>query len=190
MDNECPEELKNYFRSNKVQFQLISPNLHRNNLAEKAIGTFKDHLIAGLSSADSEFPIYLWYRIIGQAQITLNLLRPSRINPRLSDETQLNGAFNYNKTPLALPGTKVVVHEPPNKCRTWAAHGIKGWYVGPAPDHYRCHCVYIPQTRAEHITQSVEFFPHLYNLPFSSPKEAVIESAKNFSEDLQNPHPQ
>ena len=60
LDNECPEGLKNYFRTNNIQFQLVPPNLHRNNLAEKAIGTFNDHLIAGLSSADPDFPMHLW----------------------------------------------------------------------------------------------------------------------------------
>jgi hypothetical protein len=43
------------------------------------------------------------------------LMRPSRTNPRLSGEAQLNGAFDYNKTPLAPPGTKVLIHETPNR---------------------------------------------------------------------------
>jgi hypothetical protein len=48
----------------------------------------------------------LWCCLICQAEIMLNLLRASRINPRLSDYAQLSGAFNYNATPLAPPGIK------------------------------------------------------------------------------------
>ena len=45
-----------------------------------------------------------------QATQTLNLLRRSRINPQLSAEAKLNGAFDYNRTPMAPPGTKVLIH--------------------------------------------------------------------------------
>ena len=46
--------------------------------------------------------------------LTLNLLRTSRINPRLSAEEQLNGIFNFNRTPIGPLGTRVVVHEMPD----------------------------------------------------------------------------
>jgi hypothetical protein len=59
--------------------------------------------------------LHLWCRLIRQATTTLNLLRQSHINPRLSAEAQLNGAFDYNKTPLAPFGTKVIVNENPEK---------------------------------------------------------------------------
>ena len=52
------------------------------------------------------------------------------MNPKLSEEATLNGAFDYNKTPLAPIGTKIRVHETPNQRRTWAAHGVDGWYLG------------------------------------------------------------
>ena len=32
-----------------------------------------------------------------QADIKLNLIRPSRLNPKLSAYVQLNGTFNYNR---------------------------------------------------------------------------------------------
>lgn len=85
--------------------------MHRRNAAERAISTFKDHFIAGLASTDKLFPIHLWDRLIPQSILTLNLMRQSRLNPRLSAEAQLNGAFDFNKTPLAPPGTRVIVHE-------------------------------------------------------------------------------
>ena len=189
LDNECPDLIKQYFTTNKVKWQLVPPNLHRNNAAEKAIGTFKDHLITIICSCDPHFPLHLWCRLLKQATTTLNLLRQSRINPRLSAEAQLNGAFDYNATPLAPPGTKVVVYENPDKRRTWAPHGVDGWYLGAAPEHYRCHTVYITKTRAERIARTVEFFPHDIMMPATSSTDNAITAARMLAEALLNPIP-
>ena len=137
LDNECPLALKTIFRKEDVRFQLSPPNDHRTNPAEKAIDTWKCHFIAGLASVDPAFPVHLWCRLIRQCNLTLNLLRTSRINPRLSAEAQLNGAFDFNRTPLAPPGTKVIVHETPKQRATWDDHGQEAWYIGPAAFHYR-----------------------------------------------------
>ena len=81
------------------------------NAAEKAIDSFKNYFIVGLSSLYPQFPMHLWYQLLLLATLTLNLLRPARVNPKLSAEEFLNGVFDYNKTPIAPPGYKVLVHE-------------------------------------------------------------------------------
>jgi hypothetical protein len=58
----------------------------------------------------------------------LNLLWASWINPRLSAYIQLNGTFDYNATPMAPPGTQVLLHEKPSVLGSWALHGEEGWY--------------------------------------------------------------
>ena len=72
------------FNNKKVVYQLVPPHHHRNNLAERAIQTWKNHFKAGLATVDPNFPLSEWDRSIDQANITLNLLRVSRSNPRLS----------------------------------------------------------------------------------------------------------
>ena len=126
LDKECPGGLKTFLRESSVKFQLVPPYLHRTNAEERAILTYKDHLIAGLRSCDLNFPLNICCRLIPHATLTLNLLRPSRINPRLSAEAQLNGAFDFNRTPLAPPGTRVIVHKTLDNCRTWAPQGVDG----------------------------------------------------------------
>ena len=83
--------------------QVIEKQRDRANAAEKAIGIFKDHFISGLAIVNPNFSLHLWCRLIPLAVTTLNLLRPSRINPKLSAYEILNGVFDYNKTPLAPP---------------------------------------------------------------------------------------
>ena len=85
--------------------------------------------------------MHLWDRLIPHTTLTLKLLRTSCLNPRLYAEVQLNGAFDYNRTPLAPPGPRFVVHEAPGNRHTWDPHSVDGWYLGPAPDHYQCHRV-------------------------------------------------
>jgi hypothetical protein len=129
LDNEASTALQSFMTSEHVDFQLAPPppHLHRRNAAERAIRTFKNHFIAGLCTTNPDFPLHLWDRLLPQALITLNLLCRSRINPKLSAHAQLHGAFDYKRTPLAPPGTRVLVHVKPAACKTWAPHAVEGW---------------------------------------------------------------
>ena len=189
LDNEASLALQAAITNNNIEFQLAPPHIHRRNAAERAIRTFKNHFIAGLCSTDSNFPMHLWCRLIPQALLTLNLLRPSRINPTLSAEAQLNGAYDFMKHPLAPPGTKCQVHEKPSQRRTWAPHSVDGWYVGPSMQHYRCYRVYIPSTHGERIADTVEFFPEKIPIPATSSLDQAKQAASDLVDLLQNPHP-
>ena len=59
LDNECHALVKQFFMKEKVSYQLVPPNLHRNNAAENSIGTFKDHFVAILYSCDPYLPMHL-----------------------------------------------------------------------------------------------------------------------------------
>ena len=110
LDNECPGGLKTFLRDSSVKLQLVPLYLHRTNASERAIQTYKDNLISDLSSCKTNSPLHLWDRLIPCSTLTLNLLRPYRLNPRLSAVAQLNGAFIFNRSPLAPPGTQGIVH--------------------------------------------------------------------------------
>ena len=113
--------------------------------------------MAGLSCTDNSFPLHLWDQLLPQETITLNMLIASRLNPKMSAYMALEGAFAYNKTSLAPPGTKVVIHENPDKKSSWAAHGVNVWYLGPAVEHYRCYRVYVNNTCAKRNADTVDF---------------------------------
>jgi hypothetical protein len=73
--------------------------------------TFKEQFVAGLSSVDPAFPLHLWDRLLPQAEITLNLLRTSRLHPQLSAAAHFHGLVECNKTAFAPPGCKIIAHE-------------------------------------------------------------------------------
>jgi hypothetical protein len=142
-----------------------------------------------LCSTDKQFPIYLWDRLIPQAVITLNLLRQSRLNPKLSAHVQLHGLFDYNKTPLASPGTKVIMHEKTDHRGSWSPHGLNGWYIGPAMEHYRAHRVYCSTTGHERISDTVDFFPKHCKVPGLSSADAAMRAALDLTHALRNQAP-
>lgn len=189
LDNECSQILKDHLMEETIDFQLAPPGSHRRNAAERAIRTAKNHLIAALCSTDPNFPLHLWCRLLPQANITLNLLRGSRVNPKLSAYAQVHGVFDFNRTPLAPPGTLVLGHEKPDKRGTWSPHAIEGWYVGPAMDSYRCYKVWCKQTRAVRTMDTVEWFPRHVPMPTPSSTDRVIIAAQDLAKALQNPCP-
>jgi hypothetical protein len=174
--------LKNFFTVNNIAYQLVPPRCHRRNAAERAISNFKEHFVAGISSVDPSFPMHLWDRLLPQAEITLNLLRTSRLHPQLSTAAHHHGLVDYNKTAFAPPGCKIIVHEKPGKRRTWAPHGQHGYSLDPAMHHYRCQNVYI-------LTTASELFPHDYQMPQLPSTDRLLMAAKDMMDAFQNPHP-
>jgi hypothetical protein len=190
LDNEASAALKNFFTVNYIAYQLVPPHCHRRNAAERAIRTFKEHFAAGLSSVDPAFPLHLWDRLLPQAEITLNLLRTSRLHPQLSAAAHYHGLVDYNKTAFAPPGCKIIAHEKPGKRRTWDPHGQHGYSLGPVVHHYRCQNVNISATASERIVVTLEFFPHNYQMPQLSSTDRLLMAAKDMTDALQNPHPE
>jgi hypothetical protein len=91
LDNKASAALKNFFTVNDIAYQLVPPYCHRRNAAERSIRTFKEHFVAGLSSFDPSFPLHVWGILLPQAEITLNLLRTSRLHPQLSAAVHFHG---------------------------------------------------------------------------------------------------
>jgi hypothetical protein len=59
LDNEAVAALKTFLTSLNMKLQLIAPHIHRQNVTERAIQTFKNHCIAGISSTDKQFLLHL-----------------------------------------------------------------------------------------------------------------------------------
>lgn len=187
LDNEKSKILMEAFSQNKVTHKFVSSHSHRANKAERAIQTFKNHFKSGLASVNPDFPSSQWDRLLPQAEMTLNMLRRSRINCNISAYMYQFGNFNWNKTPLAPPGTKVVAHDPPNTRGTWDLNGTVGWYVGPAMEHYRCVDIYFPKTKSVRHCQSVDFFPHAIDFPEVKLEDFLKQTASDLVEMLANP---
>jgi hypothetical protein len=55
LDNEASKALKRSIREKGIDYQLVPPQIHRQNAAERAIQTFKNHFIVCLGTTDKHF---------------------------------------------------------------------------------------------------------------------------------------
>ena len=122
MDSECSKIEKSYITKHKIDIQFVEAHNHQVNVAECAIATFKDHFIVGLTTINIDCPIQLWDDFLEQTQDTLNMLCTSHRDPTLSAYKDLDGPFDFNKTPLAPLGTKALIYEDPTVRNSFAPH--------------------------------------------------------------------
>jgi hypothetical protein len=133
--------------------------------------------------------MHWWDRLLPHADITLNILRTSRLRPHISAAAHYHGLVDYNKTAFAPPRCKIIAHGKPGKRRTRAPHGKHGYSFSPTMHHYRCQNVYISTTAIERIVDTLEFFPHNYQMPQLSSTDRLLMAAKDMRDAFQNPHP-
>ena len=167
-----------------VEYQLMPAGLHRRNWAKRAIQAFKNHFIAGLCSTHPDFNLNLWDQLLSQAILTLNLLRPSRVNPKLLAHSQVHDPFNFEITPLAPPGIKVLAHEQAEGRESFAVHSYRGYYLGPCLNHHRCYRVYCPAATSSRIANTVDWFPPNLKMPTASSTDILIATAKDLTSAL------
>ena len=119
--------------------------------------------------------------------LTLNLLCGSRANLKLSAYAYLYGNFDFNKTPLAPPGTKAMVHYKPIQRATWDPNRKVGWCIGPSLHHYRCMKFYMPHTRSELDKDTVVFIPHAIPIPETNMEDFIHQSTSDIITLLTQP---
>ena len=97
MDIEESTSLNMTMNSINIKYQLVPPRNHRANNVERVIQNFKKHFIEGLCIIDKDFHLKLWYRLLQQAAISLNLIRKSITFPHLSAYTNIFEEFDFKK---------------------------------------------------------------------------------------------
>ncbi len=75
LDNKVPENMKNHVCDTcKLDMELVPPGCHRRNAAEVATQNFKAHFISVLAGVVNGFPPNLWYQLLPQMEIMVNLI--------------------------------------------------------------------------------------------------------------------
>ena len=184
LDNETSANLEAFFNRNDLAWQYFPPHMHRANIAERMIRTFKNHFIATLATVDKSFPMMLWCHILPQIEITLNLMRQGS-HPLVSAYEDMMGArYNWERNPMFPLGTKVVTHDKPDKRKTWDHHGQEAFYLGPALDSYRCYRVWTIKTKATRITDTLAWHSDRFKMAAISNDEFLAASFNSMAEAL------
>ena len=60
LDNEISQDLIDIFEQQNIDYQLVTPYKHQNNIVERAIQTYKSHFKSGLAAMDPNYPLSEW----------------------------------------------------------------------------------------------------------------------------------
>jgi len=174
LDNEASDALKQYIRKQEIQFELVPPGNHRRNQAKRAIQTFKAYFIAILAGVDDKFPLSLWCHLLEPTELTLNLLRQSKVVPKISAFAHVHGHHDYTKKPFAPLGCAIEAHVKPDDRNTWDTRSDAGFSLGTSMERHRCFRVYVTKTRATRISDTVHFKHQYITNPTVSPESHVV----------------
>ena len=78
-----------------------------------------------LAGVDPDFPKFMWYKLLDQTELTVNLLRQATLNPSILLWGYFNGAFDYALTPLGTIGCKIIIHTTSNKQNPGTKEDVK-----------------------------------------------------------------
>ena len=171
-------------KENGMTYELVPPGQHRRNQAERAIQTFKSHFISILAGVDDKFPLSLWCHLLEPTELTLNLLRQSRITPNISAFAHVHFNHDYMRKPFALIGCAIQTHVKPDNHLSWDTRSEPGFNLGTLMEHHCCFRVYVTRTRATRISNTV-FFKHQYiTNPTISPESHVVAAAQQLATAL------
>ena len=159
--------------------------MHRRNAAERAIRTFNAHFLLVLAGVAPDFPRYLWDLLVPQAEMQLNMLRQSALNPKISAWEYYNGPFNYDATPMGPLGARVIAHNKPDVRNSWDFRGEDGWSVGVSLQHYRCQRWVAEATHEVRVNDTVEFRHHRVTQPTVTPEDRIQQSVVSLTNALQ-----
>ena len=144
-------------QSQNTAMQYTPPDMHRTNPAERALQTWKSCGKSVLASLPPKFPIAYWCRLAPQINFCVNIVRKCWQNPLLSAWAAMEGEFHFNATPIAPPGSEMLMHKKPNRRSTWGFNAKEAWCLGPCFQHYRLFRGLLPSTGGEQISDTVRF---------------------------------
>ena len=97
--------------------------------------------------------------------MTLNMVRRSRVTPRLSAYQQVWGNFDSNRTPMEITGCKALVHLCPQESLAYSSRDVLGFYVEPSMHKFRNCAYYVPSSMDTQDSNTVHFYPRHTQMP-------------------------
>ena len=86
--------------------------------------------------------------------------------------------------PLAPMGCAVQLFQNSEKRTSWGANAIDGWYLQTSPEHYRCHVIYVKQTKSERVSDTVFFKTKYITQPTLTPADVITKALNDLTQAL------
>ena len=123
--------------------------------------------------------------LLEPTELTLNLLRQSKVVPKISVFAHVRGHHDYMKKPFAPLGCAIEAHVKPYDHRIWDSRSDARFSLGTSMQHHRCFRVYITKTRATRISDTM-YYKHQY---ITNPKSHLNPTRRRGSPATRNGTP-
>ncbi|KAL7531195.1 hypothetical protein ACHAXR_003897, partial [Thalassiosira sp. AJA248-18] len=184
LDNETSHDVESFITEQQAKVQYTPADMHRTNLAERAVRTWKNHFAATRAGTPSSFKMSNWCKMLEQCDITLNMMRPCTLNPLLSAFEAMEGMYSFDATPMAPIGTEMLMHLKPIRRHTWDYHAVKAWYFAPALKHYRV-VKGVLESGAVRLTDTWKFKHHALTIPTVSAADRIAKATQHLASTIQ-----
>ena len=182
LDNEASVAYRQLITDKwKADFQLVPPNIHHRNTAERAIHTFKAHLLAILAVVAPDYPRNMWDLLIPQTELTLNLMRQAWLDHTKLEWEAFAGPLSYDATPLGPLGCEVISHKKMGSRNSWDFRGDPACNIGVSLKHYRCQNIIAKGTRATRVSDTLAFRHHHLTIPTRTPADHIIHGVERLT---------
>jgi hypothetical protein len=175
-------------KQNEIDYQLVSPHIHRRNSFEGAIISWNNYFIAGLSSTDKQYPMHLWCRLIPQCTLTLNLLCQSRIIHDCRPKHNSTVHLILIKFPLHLPALATSFTSRPASDAPGQSTEPTAGILGLLPNITGATPFIVPKPVASALL-TPPIFPAGIRMPRMSSADNATIAAKERTHALLNPAP-
>jgi len=183
MDNETSQVVEDFIKSQNANVQYSAPDRHCHP-AERAVQTYKSCLKSVVASLPKDFPLGYWCRLLLGVDLSVNIVRPCRQNPRLSAWAAMEGEYHFDSTPIAPPGTKMLMHVNPANRRSFGLNAKQAFYISPCLKHYRTFKGVLPSTGGERMSDTVKFQHHAIGIPELTPADRILEAARDLKDAI------
>ena len=177
MDNETSKEVEDFIRAQQTDLQYSLPLRHYRP-TEKAVQTYKACFKSTTALLPSEFPISLWCRLTDQVDFAVNTVRPCRQNPRLSAWAACNGDFHFDSTPIAPPGTAMLMHIKPENRSSFGFNAKRHSTLDHILNITELSKVSFPQPEANAFQILSNSKHHAIAIPELTPADRILEAAR------------
>ena len=132
------------------------------------------------AGAPPSFRMANWCRMTDQCDINLNMMRPCKLNPRLSVFKAMEGMFSFDTTAMSPVGTETLIHLKPVRRHTWGYHTLKSWYIRPSLKYY--HAIKgVTESGAVRLSGTFKFKHHALTTPNATPLDRMNKATRDLA---------
>jgi hypothetical protein len=124
--------------------------------------------------------------LLPQIELTLNMLRPANVRQTISAHSYVHGIHDYNRMPLVPLGCETQCFVDPEQRTSFGSHSLDSWHIGSSGDHYRAYKVFMRETRAKRVTDTIVFKHKKITNPAVSAADVIAATAAKLTDTIKN----